>query len=284
MSIRGDSITKEKYERMYQMLPSSKSILPLFRERSFMDVYLLMATTVLNGGGLNTQTAETHLTLMFVDLIFGLPEDTPSVMGLPQVGFKKLALGINEIAEKLSDFVGVADDIHVRRTFGWFVLGEGLGDTDMVRHIRMFCRKISPLVGWWANEILGQLGQLLKGDDRQYAFAEKVYKKMATKYTEGEYDGLIDNLMGKDFCRVARGQRARKAKKEKRKRRKGVNYKPKLPPVNRRTSRRGRTVRKREREPEIEREYTELNPYEKSRAERIARNNARLMSLGFPIT
>ena len=284
---RVDSTTKEVYERMYTLMQTSESVMKLFVVRSFFDVYRIISTDVLRGGGLNTQTAATHLSLAFVDLFFGLPTDLGSLMGLSQVGYKKGSLGINEtMQDDLERFVGVPDDSHVRNTFIWFVLNkEKLKPAQAVRMIQMFCRKISPRIGCWANDVCAQLGQFLDGDDKQCQFAIRVFQEMATKYMgkddEGEYDDLIDDLIHPNFCRKVRNQPPKIKESDipvaiRKEKRSCADYEKREP-----LQRRVQPVRIEESEDESSDEEVELSEYEMARAERIVRNVERLKSLGF---
>ena len=283
---RVDSTTKEVYERMYTLMQTSESVMKLFVGRSFFDVYRIISTKVLRGGGLNTQTAATHLSLAFVDLFFGLPTDLGSLMGLSQVGYKKGSLGINEtMQDDLERFVGVPDDSHVRNTFIWFVLNkEKLKPAQAVRMIQMFCRKISPRIGCWANDVCAQLGQFLDGDDKQSQFAIRVFQEMATKYMgkddEGEYDDLIDDLICPNFCRKVRNQPPKIKESDipvaiRKEERSCADYEKREP-----LQRRVRSVRIEDSEDESSDEEVELSEYEMLRAERVARNRERLKSLG----
>lgn len=132
-------------------MQTSKSVMKPFVGRSSFDVYRVISTKVLlRGGGLNTQTAATHLSLASVDLFFGLPTDLDSLMGLSQVGYKKGFPGHQwNYAGWFGALCWCSRWQPRQKYFRVVVLNkEKLKPAQAVRMIQTFCRTISPRIGW----------------------------------------------------------------------------------------------------------------------------------------
>ena len=162
--------------------------------------------------GQHSTHAEAHLQCELLHAIFGLPRD-PSIQALLQISHKKMAISLNAVSSE--GYFGAGNDLWVEKLVGYFhksaITAEQLVDGDRTKAIvnakarftLSWCRRVSPAIGRWANELGGTLGQLLRGSEEERKVGETMLEIMAKHYTE--YDELIDSLVGyNNWCKDVR--------------------------------------------------------------------------------
>lgn len=249
-------------------------------DRTFDDGYKLVSQTILDGGQ-ESQIAESHIALAIIDEIVGLPTDM-KLKRLYQMKDKKTALALNETMETNGEFSIVAADEHYIRTAGLFC-PKPLKWNGSTRKIfaHFTSRHVSPDIGYWANELTGQLGQLLNGgrDSAKREFAQRVFGKFVSDYP-GVYDDVVDKLISKNWSKQHRGEEVIEDDELRRnKRRTCRGEEPQTPTLV--PKRKSPRKRKKPEPPSPDpRQNHPKSEYELLRQERVARNNERLKSLG----
>lgn len=222
--------------------------------------------------------AETHIQLNLIATVEGLPANR-LLKGLFQFGDKKWAIALNEILNADQDFAGIGVDSHVYNTVVAFFPEEvaGASKIERRRFVEWVCRTASPAVGWWANEIIGQLGQLLKKEGVQRDFSLGVFHSMVIAHPE--YDELVDKVVKiPNWGKSQRGEEFAAEcgiRKNDRRSCRGAPSPERQPLAKKRKSfgHQSSTA--------VEAQVTEenLSPYERLRLERIERNKAKLKEL-----
>jgi hypothetical protein len=151
---------------------------------SLEEVYKIIANDILEGGQ-ESQKAESHLAYAVVSMIHGAKYDK-SLKGHYQVLHKKMAISNNEFQDT---FYGAGNDSHFNRQVETFCPSL----YNKKEFSLIIARTISEKVGWWANELMGQLGQLLQGNKRQCNIAHSILRNLVTVYPN-EYDTLANTL------------------------------------------------------------------------------------------
>ena len=188
------------YDQLYTRLPDNKSFLRIFLGREPIEAYTLIAQDIITGG-MTSIIAESHIALALVSEILGIKPDV-TMLGLYQVKFKKMVIAAQETLEDDNDFIGVGPDGHVKQTFSFFCQK----DSDFILNA---CRTMDPQVGWWANELVGQMKQLLeKNSGNGRAVAMEVLLRLAIEFPF-QYDGLLNELVGEiDWSQKEREKRS----------------------------------------------------------------------------
>lgn len=181
------------YEQCSANLPDSDAFLKLFIGREFHEVVELLCSKVFKTGN-HTSRAEAYIQLHLIDAFFeGIPDDLARFTGFYQVNHKKAAITLNEMVDEDKDFHGVGNDVHVENTVKHFK-PENCGNLD--NFIMFICRNMPPELGWWMNEILGQMGQFVSSKNKSIKtkqYGLRVFQKLRTEYP-GEYDELFVKL------------------------------------------------------------------------------------------
>lgn len=199
-----DNETRTYYDRLSTRVPNSDTFLRVFLNRDFNDVYKLISRNIFQSGQ-HSIRAESHLQLTFVDAILGLPANS-NLKALYQVQHKKMAITLNEIMTQDCDFMGVGDDQHVHFVLREFYAKFHLTKSKYHEVVLATCRTMPPEIGWWANEIIGQLRQLLIKSVKTREVAKHILSSLAISYPQ-EYDVLLDKLVDeKQWSRTQRNE------------------------------------------------------------------------------
>jgi len=187
---RADLSTKKLYEKVSYLLPNNDSVLKVFRKYPFYMVYRFLSVNVLVNG-LHSSRAESFLAMTLVSEILydgGLPLGV-DFNGFYQVRDKKRCISQNEVMVHDEDFCGVGDDSHVKFSFAEFVPPD-FGDVKTF--IRIACEDLNPDVGWYANELVGQLDQFIAGSEEEKNVACKVFNDLLEK--EPRFNKIVSKI------------------------------------------------------------------------------------------
>lgn len=193
-----DGRTKRVSEQLYTGIGDNDIMMRLFLERDYHEVFEAM--TKMLYGGLHGDTALAHLNMLFVSRYLynnSLPMDS-SFKGLHQVNDKKWLITRNEVVRYLENptFLGTGADEHVIKFLKFFA-PEYFWETDggPRKFALMLCKRIDPSIGWWLNEIVASLGQLMGGEPRLREIGLDVYKDLVTAHP-GIHDDFADVMVG----------------------------------------------------------------------------------------
>jgi len=225
--VRADLKTKHLYEKVSYLLPDNHSVLKVFRSHPFYEVYRFLSVNVLVNG-LHSSRAESFLAMTIISQVLydgGLPMDE-EFNGFFQVQDKKRFISQNEILVDDDTFRGVGYDSHVNNLFTLFLPPGFESKKDF---IKLVCQDIDPSVGWYANEIIGQMDQFIAGNEAEKEFACTVFNHLLAKYPH-LHDRVCQQFIGKAWFQgklnvtkalVSKSKRkkATSGKSEKRKRR-----------------------------------------------------------------
>lgn len=181
---------------MSYLLPDNPSVLKVFRTHPFYEVYRFLSVNVLVNG-LNSSRAESFLAMTIISEVLydgGLPLDE-EFNGLFQVQDKKRFISQNEVLIDDDTFRGVGYDSHVNNLFSLFLPPGFQSKTDF---IKLVCQDIDPSVGWYANEIIGQMDQFIAGSEAEKEFACTVFNHLLTNYPH-LHDTVYEQFVGKSW-------------------------------------------------------------------------------------